>query len=163
MEPTHRPPVVASHASLWPLRGPLRSVPVTCGLCKRHHVALSPLMAMTQSRCAWPLVACTRSAQSPYTSKRLLTAHSLCQSCPALCEPTVQGVSSGFPSPPLPSRTVPPCLSCGSGPSPGFPLLWCSPHPVLYNSPAHGTLLLSPSGCPHTVAPVLSPGLTSGA
>ena len=65
VEPTHRPPVVASHTSLWPLRRPLRSVPATCRSCKRQHVALSLLMPLVHTRGAWPLVACKRSTQSP--------------------------------------------------------------------------------------------------
>lgn len=44
-----------------------------------------------------------------------------------------------------------PCLSCGSEPSPGFPLLQHSPpQPVAYHSPAHGALFLSPSCHPQS-------------
>ena len=65
VEPTHRPPVVSSHASLWPLRWLLQSAPATCRSCKMHHIALSPLMPLAHARGPWPPVACTRSAQSP--------------------------------------------------------------------------------------------------
>ena len=57
-----QPPVVASHASLWPLRRLPKSIPATCGLCRRHHVAFSPLMSLAHTVGAWLLVACTRSA-----------------------------------------------------------------------------------------------------
>ena len=61
--------------------------------------------------------------------------------------------------PPLPSLTMVPCLSCGSGPSPRFPLPWHSPtQPMAYQSPACGALLLSPSCCPHIAIPSPLPG-----
>ena len=50
VEPTHRPPVVAVHASLWPLKGLLWSAPATCRSCKRHHVALSPPLPLAHTR-----------------------------------------------------------------------------------------------------------------
>ena len=68
MEPTHRPPVVAGHASLWPWRRLLRPVPDDVDACrshKSHHVALSPQLPLALTRGTWPNVACTRSAQSP--------------------------------------------------------------------------------------------------
>ena len=90
-------------------------------------------------------VACTR-ATPPSESHRHV--HTL-----------AQGVSYGsLPLLLLPSPTVAPCLSCGSGPFPWFLLLWCSlPQPVVYHSPAHGTLLLSPSGCLNRASPSLLP------
>ena len=59
MGPTHRPPVVASHESLWPLRQLPSCVPATCRSRKRHQ------------RCTYrpdplsPHKRCTRNAQSP--------------------------------------------------------------------------------------------------
>ena len=53
-----------------------------------------------------------------------------------------------------PFPTMVPCLSCGSGPSPKFPLPWLSTtQPLAYCSPAPGALLLSPLGCLHTANP----------
>ena len=42
VEPTHRPPVVASHASTWPSRQSPWSVPAACRPFKRHHSPLIP-------------------------------------------------------------------------------------------------------------------------
>ena len=99
-------------------------------------------------------------------SKRLLAARSLCQSRPALWEPAgmctlCAGSFLWHRSLILsPSPTMASCLSCGPGPSPRFPLPWHSlPQPMVYHSPASGTLLLSPSGCSHTASPSPLPGI----
>ena len=66
-----------------------------------------------------------------------------------------------YSCPPLfsPFLTMAPCFSCGPKPSPGFALPWCSiPLPIENHSPAHGTALLSPLGCPHTANPNPFPG-----
>ena len=93
-------------------------------------------------------------------SKRLLATCSLCQSSPALREPTgmrmcmmgAQGVSSGVRPPPLPSNGA--SLSCGVRTLSSFPLARCSPRPpVAYCSPAPAALLLGPSGRPHPASP----------
>ena len=72
----------------------------------------------------------------------------------------VQGVSYSSPLLLLsPSSTVVPCLSCGSRPSPGFPLPWHSPaQPMIYRSPICGSLLLSPLSSLHTCSPSPLPG-----
>ena len=50
--PTHRPPVVAGHASLWPRRQPLLSVPGTCRSHKGHHIEFSPPLPLAHPRSA---------------------------------------------------------------------------------------------------------------
>ena len=90
----------------------------------------------------------------------------LCQCCCTLCETEsththawMQGVSYGGLPLLLSSPTLAPCLSCGSGTFPRFPLPWLStPQPLLYSYPAHGTLLRSPSGCLHNANPNPLPG-----
>ncbi|XP_047619194.1 uncharacterized protein LOC125117397 [Phacochoerus africanus] len=47
---------------------PPQSVPATCGSCKRHHEALSPLMPLVHTIGAWPPAAST-SAQSPLNKR----------------------------------------------------------------------------------------------
>ena len=68
----------------------------------------------------------------------------LCWGCSTLCDGGVQAcahVGTSFlwwwPTPsPLPSPTMVPYLSCGSGPSPRFPLPWLStPQPLVYHLP----------------------------
>ena len=90
-----------------------------------------------------------------------LATHSLFQNFPAFkVLSCVQGDSYGGLPLLSPSPTIVPCFSCGPRPSPGFTLLWHSaPQPIAQHSPAHGTLLLSPSGCLHTANPSLLPGI----
>ena len=103
MEPTHRPPALTSHASLWPPRQPSWSVFATCRWCKRHHIALSPLIPLAHTRGAWPLVACTRSTQSPIKEQEVschlpiaCTRDALpSESLQAQADAQVQGVSYG--------------------------------------------------------------------
>ena len=123
--------------------------PPTRRSCKRHHIALSPSALSPHKRCLAtgslykkrtvstkqargfsPLVACARAAQS-------------CESPWSLTHAPTQGVSYGGPPLlPLPSSSMVPCLSCGSRPSPRFPLPWCSPpQPVAYCNSACGALL----------------------
>ena len=45
-----------------PLGSETQSVPATCRSCKRHHIALSPLVLLVHIIGAWPLVAGTKSA-----------------------------------------------------------------------------------------------------
>ena len=103
----------------------------------------SPLMPLAHTRDTWPTIAYTRG--------------SLPTESPPAC---VQGDSYG--GPPLfisPFPKMVPCFSCGPRPSPRFPLLWCStPQPVARHSPTHGTVLLSPLGCPHTANSIPFPG-----
>ena len=122
-------------------------------------------MPSAHTRCAWPPVACTRSAQCPPNEQEaschpsptpelhcLLRAHGHTQA-------QVQAVSYG--SPPLllsPSPTMAPCLSFRSRPSPGFPLMWHSHlQPVGHGSTAHGALLPSLLGCLYTANPIPLP------
>ena len=129
MEPTHRPPVVAGHASLWTLRGLLQSVPATCRSLKRHHLHLA------HTRCAQPPAGCIRSACSPIAqASGSLPPIAFTRGAPPSESPStcMQGDSYGrLPLLLSPSLTMAPCLSCGPRPSPRFPLLWRStPQPV---------------------------------
>lgn len=71
--------------------------------------------------------------------------------------PPTHAQGDSYGGPPLfllPSPPMVPCFSCGPRPPPRFPLPWHStPQTVAHHSPAHGTLLLCPSGCPHTANP----------
>ena len=154
----------------WPLRRLPGSAPATCRLCKRHHFALSPLIPLAHARGAWPLVACTTSAQSalneqeashhPWPAPELLCPLRACRHEHTL----VQAVSCGR----LPLLSPPQqwCLACPAGLDlllgslcPGIPLLslWrIAPPPVAHCS-------LAPHAVPTQPAPILSLGLTSRA
>ena len=118
-------------------------------------------MLLAHTRGAWPLVTCTRSAQSPLNEQEASHRPQPVPEppCPLRAHWDVhtllQGVSYGNPSLLfLPSPTVAPCFSYRPGPSPGFHLLWCStPQPIAYHSPAHAALLLSPFCGLHTANP----------
>ena len=150
---------------------PLASETTISGSCKRHHVALSPLLPLAHTRGAWPPVDCTRSTKSS-PNKQEAPRHlqpapeppcplRACRQAHVL----VQGVSyDGLPLLLLPSPTMAPCLSCGLDLLPGsfccgVPLLsqWCTtPSPEAHWS-------LAPQAVPTQPAPVLSLVLTSGA
>ena len=117
-------------------------------------------MLLAHTRGACPPKAYARSALSPLKEQEV--SHSL-QPAPEPPYPLgacghvhaqAQELSYGSLSLLIsPSPTMAPCLSCGSGPSPGFPLLWSSPpQPMVYHTPACNALLLSHSGCPHTAS-----------
>ena len=86
-------------------------------------------------------------------SNRLLTTYSLHRAAPpsklVKCACSSPGSFLWKPLlPPLRSPTMAPCLSCGSGSYPGFPLLWLSPPlPVAHSSLAPHTI---PSSLPGT-------------
>ena len=119
---------------------------------------LSPTLPLIHRRHSQPPVACTRSAWSPIASAGDFSPPVACAGAtppsesPHLC---VQGDAyGGLPLLLSPSPTMVPCFSYRPRPSLGFPLPWCSTlQPIAHCSPAHGTLLLSPSGCPHTDNP----------
>ena len=159
---------MASHASLWPPRRPLRSVPTACSSCKRHHVTLSP-------------------------HKRCLATSSLHKECPI--SPKGARSFSTMLLPPWPAPELPRPLrarrhahvqgdSYGVRPS-SSPLLTGGVLPLLqawifsqvssavvFHFPARRTLIhsppvahcsVAPQAVPTQPAPVLSTGLTSGA
>ena len=82
-----------------------------------------------------------------------LAAHSWCKGYPTAQVPVQRKILLGGPSPP---PLAPP-------PNGTLALLWaeassCAPLAMVLCSPAHGTLLRSPSGCLHTANPSPFPG-----
>ena len=148
-EPTHRPPVVAGHASLWPRRRPPQSVPAACRSHKRHHVALSPLLPSAHTRGAWPPAACTRNAQSPVARAYGFLPSIACINAALPSEsPSMQGEIPMVVRPSS-SPTMASCFSFGPRPSPGFPVLWHSSSSLYHTAPppvAHCSLAPQISG-----------------
>ena len=163
MEPTHRPPVVAGHASLWLPRQLPWSIPATCRSWKRHHITLSPLLPLAHTRGAQPPTAYTRSAHSPIAQTSGFSPPIACIRVTAPSEsPLARMQGDSYGGPPLylsPSPTMMPCFSCGPRPFPRFSLpRHSTPQPIAHCFPACGTALLSPLGCPHTANPNPLPG-----
>ena len=84
VEPTHRPPMVAGHTSLWPLRPSQQSVPAACRSCKKHHVTLSPTVPLAHSSFLVTHRLHKKCPISHSKSKWLITTCSLPQRCPTL-------------------------------------------------------------------------------
>ena len=119
--------------------------PATCRSCKRHHVALSPLMPLAHTRGAWPLVACTRSTQFPVNrAKGFLPPVACTRSAPPSESPQACArlhARSFYGSPPLlllPFPAMAPCFSCG-------PQTFSQvPSAMVFHSAAHSTPLPHP-------------------
>ena len=139
-EPTHRPPVVAGHTSLWPPRQLPQLVPATCRSHKRHHIALSPPLPLAHAGGAQPRVAQASGSLLPKACARGVPT----------CACTGSFLWRLPFSSPLPINGA-------------LPLLWAQtssrvPSGVASHSPARGTAHLSPSGCRHTATPSPLPG-----
>ena len=148
MEPTHRHPVVAGHASLWLPRQPPFSVFASCRSHKRHHIALSPPLPLAHTRSSWPLVSFTRSIHCPITQASCSSPPVAYQSQPPLLSQSpcicAQGDSYGFLLLLLlPSPTMAPCFSYRPRPSPRFPAHNITPPPMAHHS-------LSAYAAPHS-------------
>ena len=160
VEPTHRPPVVASHTSLLPLRQLLQSVAAACRPFKRHHITHNPLIPLANIRGPWPLVAYTRSAQSPVKEQEV--SHCL-EPAPEPLHPlracgwTCMVRCREFPMAFRPSSFRHPQQWRLASPM-GLDLLL---EPVAHCSLTHVHFSLAPYAVPTHSARVLSQGLTS--
>ena len=117
------------------------------------HLTLPPAALSPHQRCLASYSMHKKCPVSLSSSKRLFATGSLCQNHPVLWEPTCMQGDSLWQSAHshLSSPTMVPCFSCGP---------WV-PSAMAFHSPAHVSLLLSLSGCPHKANLVLSPELTS--
>lgn len=149
-------PVVAGHASLWPLSD-------------HHDLSLMLVDHARNTTSHLAPVSLSYISGACQTPKKCPTSHSpkLVASChpwtvpemPCLLRAHMRtGDSYGGPTLLVsPSSTMVPYF-CGPRTPPEFPLLWCfTPQPIPHFSHTHGTLL-SPSGCPHTANPSLLSG-----
>ena len=143
VEPTHRPPVVASHASFRPPRQPPQSVPAPCRLCKRHLVAVSP---RRHRRCLATGSLHKKRPVSPKGVRGFLL--------PAACaRAALPAQSRRVPTRTLRCREFPMASAAPPRPRQHWRLASPAGPDLLPGSPCCGALLLSPLGCPHTASP----------
>ena len=121
---------------------------IACRLCKRHHIKLSLLLPLACIRGVQPHIAC-RSAQSPVAQASGLSPPIACargalpSESPHVCREIPMAVCSSSSHPPQQWH-----LASPAGPDLLLGSLTCG-----IRSPAHGTLVPSPSSCLHTVNP----------